>query len=127
LEKLPETSYTKIYFEKDISALYQLFDIFVHVPVDAQSEAFGQVYIEAMAAGIPSIVTASGIAPDYIQNEVHALVVPFRNSKAIEENINLLLSNAELRNKLVLNASAAIKKEFSIEGMIIELENCYAS
>ncbi|HET6992081.1 MAG TPA: glycosyltransferase family 4 protein [Bacteroidia bacterium] len=125
LEQLPKGSYTKIFFEKDIIALYHLFDVFVHVPVDAQSEAFGQVYIEAMAAGVPSIVTLSGIAPDYILNETNALVVPFRNSKVITEKIKLLFSDPELKKRLVKSAGDSISNEFSIERMIRELENCY--
>ncbi|MDQ3110744.1 MAG: glycosyltransferase family 4 protein [Bacteroidota bacterium] len=125
LEKLPRGSYTKVFFEQDVIALYHLFDVFVHVPVDAQAEAFGQVYIEAMAAGIPSVVTLSGIAPDFIEDNVHALVAPFRDTAMLAEKINLLLQDKELQNRLVTNAKKAIENEFSIERMIIELERCY--
>ncbi len=125
LEKLPQGSFTKIFFEKDVIALYHLFDVFVHVPVDAQAEAFGQVYIEAMAAGIPSVVTLSGIAPDFIVDHVHALVVPFKNVEVLAEKINLLLQDEKLKEQLVINAKKAIATEFSIERMITELERCY--
>jgi glycosyltransferase involved in cell wall biosynthesis len=125
LSKLPPGSYTKIFFEKDIIALYRLMDVFVHVPVDAQSEAFGQVYIEAMAAEIPSVVTLSGIAPDFIEDKKHALVVPFKDSKAIAEKINALLKDPQLGKQLAGNAAAAIAKEFSIERMIAQLETLY--
>jgi glycosyltransferase involved in cell wall biosynthesis len=125
LEKLPRGSYTTVFFEKDVSALYHLFDVFVHVPVDAQAEAFGQVYIEAMAAGIPSVVTLSGIAPDFIEDNIHALVVPYRDTAVLAKKINLLLHDSELKSKLTANAKKAIANEFSIERMIIELERCY--
>lgn len=125
LEKLPGGSYTKIFFEKDISALFGLMDVFVHVPVDAQSEAFGQVYIEAMAAGVPSVVTLSGIAPDFIVDGKHALVVPYRDSKAIADKILALQKDPALGKQLASNASAAISEEFSIERMIAGLERCY--
>jgi glycosyltransferase involved in cell wall biosynthesis len=125
LESLPPGSFTKVFFEKDVSALYQLFDVFVHVPVDAQSEAFGQVYIEAMAAGVPSIVTLSGIAPDFIEDSVHALVVPFRDTRSIAEKINALLHDEPLKKQLAQKAKEAIVTEFSIERMITELERCY--
>ncbi|CAN5779429.1 N/A [soil metagenome] len=125
LTDLPAGSYTKIFFEKDVIALYHIFDVFVHVPVDEQAEAFGQVYIEAMAAGIPSVVTLSGIAPDFIKDNVHALVVPFRDTKILAAKIQLLLHDDELKKKLVANAKKAIATEFSIELMITELERCY--
>ena len=125
LEQLPQGSYTKIFFEKDIAALYRLMDVFVHVPVDAQSEAFGQVYIEAMAAGVPSVVTLSGIAPDFIIDGKHALVVPYRDSKAIAEKTAMLQKDPALGKYLAANAAEAITTEFSIGRMIAELERCY--
>src|SRR5262249_19139014 len=62
LAELPAGSYVEIAFEDEIAALYALFDLFVHVPVDPWAEGFGQVYVEALAAGVPSVVTASGVA-----------------------------------------------------------------
>ena len=49
-------------FEYNVYDLFQLFDFYVHVPVNNTCEAFGQTYIEALAAGIPSIFTLSGVA-----------------------------------------------------------------
>jgi glycosyltransferase involved in cell wall biosynthesis len=125
LEKLPAESYTRIIYEHDVIALYRLFDVFVHVPVDEQSEAFGQVYIEAMAAGVPSVVTLSGIAPDYVKDGVHALTVPFRDSKAIAKQLNRLLGDKELREKIAAAGKKAVHDEFQIEEMIRSLEQLY--
>ena len=125
LEKLPPGSYTRIIYEQDIIALYRLFDIFVHVPVDEQCEAFGQVYIEAMAAGIPSVITLSGIAPDYVKDGVHELTVPFRDSKSIAKQVGRLLSDNSLREKISAAAKKAVHDEFQVEGMIRSLEQLY--
>ena len=64
LEHLPADSFKTILFENDIAACYRLVNAFVHVPIDEHSEAFGQVYVEALAAGVPSVFTLSGIAHD---------------------------------------------------------------
>ncbi|MBK9320741.1 MAG: glycosyltransferase [Bacteroidetes bacterium] len=66
LNQLPENSYRTIEFERDIASLYRLFDIFVHVPVDKFAEAFGQTYVESLASGVPSVVTLSGIACEFV-------------------------------------------------------------
>ena len=62
LQQLPTKNYIEIEFEENIFALYKLFDIFIHVPISPELEAFGQTYVEALAAGIPSVFTLSGIA-----------------------------------------------------------------
>ena len=85
LQTLPEASYVEVEFEPDIFALYRLFDVFVHVPIDRKSEAFGMIYVEALAAGVPSIVTLSGVATEFIEADRQALVVPYRDGPAIYE------------------------------------------
>lgn len=125
LTQLSSKSYTEIKFEQDISALYKLFDCFVHTPIDEKSEAFGQIYVEAMAAGVPCIVTKSGIANEYVEDKKNAIVVPFKNSSSIYRALNLLFSDNELKDKLILNAKNDVKERFGIEKMIEKLEELY--
>lgn len=125
LSDLPEESYSRIVFEQDIAALYKIMDVFVHVPVDARSEAYGQVYIEAMAAGIPSVITASGIIPECVTDHKEAIVVPFCDSKAIAKAVNELVQDAELRSKITHHAKKMVQDRFTLDKMIAELEKCY--
>lgn len=125
LDKLPKSSYTLVKFESDVAALYQCMDIFVHVPVDERAEAFGQVYIEAMAAGIPMLATASGIAPDCVEDRKHAIIVPFRDAQAITSAIHELITDSELGKKLAHTAKEMALKNFDIAQMIVELEKRY--
>jgi glycosyltransferase involved in cell wall biosynthesis len=124
LSELPDGSYTEIDFEADVAALYQTFDIYVHVPVDPYSEAFGQTYVEALAAGIPSIFTLSGIAREFIKDEFNALVVDFRNSESIHAAIVRLLTDKELCKKLVENGKESLH-QFEVDNMINNLVNLY--
>ena len=80
LSQIPQEHYTEISFEKNLSALYQTFHLYVHTPINAEVEAFGQTYIEALAAGIPSIFTLSGVASEFIEHKKNALVVDFCDS-----------------------------------------------
>jgi glycosyltransferase involved in cell wall biosynthesis len=125
LKQLPKESYTEIKFESRIFALYRLFDVFVHVPIDGRSEAFGQIYVEAMASGIPCVVTLSGIARDYIIDEKNACVVPFKNSAAITDAMKKLLTNPELCTKLTAQARKDVDPEFTVSRQIQALEELY--
>jgi glycosyltransferase involved in cell wall biosynthesis len=123
--KLPTSSAKKISFENDIVSLYQIFDVFVHVPVDKEIEAFGQTYIESLAAGVPSVFTLSGIANEVIRHEHNALVVPYRNADVIYEAIVRILGSAGLREKLVKSGKETAS-DFSISVQIDKLYRLYA-
>lgn len=125
LEKLPENSFTEIQFEEDIPALYKTFDAFVHVPIDEKSEAYGQVYVESMAAGIATIVTLSGIASEFVVDKQNALVVPYKDSKAIFDSLMLLLSEKSIRDNITLNGKKDVFRLFTIDKMIQKTEMLY--
>jgi glycosyltransferase involved in cell wall biosynthesis len=125
LSELPSESFKEINFEQDLSSLYQVFDVYVHVPIDEYSEAFGQTYVEALAAGIPSVFTKSGIACDFVDNERNALVVDFKDSRGIEDAITLLLQNKPLRERIVNNGRKSVKEQFQLEKMMSQLIQLY--
>ncbi|MBK7965254.1 MAG: glycosyltransferase family 4 protein [Bacteroidetes bacterium] len=127
LKVLPSNSYLTICFEKDISILYQLFNIFVHTPIDAEAEAFGQTYVEALAAGVPSVFTLSGIAREFIEHEKNAVVVPFKNSDSIFEGISRLLEDEKLRNSLKSEGGKVVESRFKVEVMMNALYKMYES
>ena len=124
LSELPPNSYCEIEFEHNLFALYHLFDVFVHVPIDEEVEAFGQIYVEALAAGIPSVVTHSGIAREFIVHEKNALIVDFKNSESILNGVNLLLNDDTLKNRLIENGRKSVQP-FSLKNQIQTLESLY--
>ncbi len=125
LSTLPKESFREIRFESNLGALYNLFDIFIHVPIDEHSEAFGQVYVEALAAGIPSIFTNSGIAVDIAIHEQNSLVVDFKSIDMIADNIERLLEDQALADKLIAGGKSTVEK-FELKKMIVALENLYS-
>jgi len=125
LATLPANSYTEITFEQDLPALYQLLDLYVHVPINPDLEAFGQTYIESLAAGVPAIFTLSGVAPEFIEHEKNALVVPFENSEAIATAIERILGNEILKQNLIENGKNSVNPRFLLENMINALEQLY--
>ncbi len=125
LKDLPTDAYRLISFENDVAAAYKSMEVFVHVPVDEHSEAFGQTYVEALAAGIPSIFTLSGISQDFIVNGENALVVPFRDSDAIFNALGRLSVDEPLRAKLKQAGWDSVRDRFALNKMIEQLEQIY--
>ncbi len=125
LNELSVKNVTLIPFEADAPAMYRLFDMLVHVPIDPWCEAFGQVYVEAMASGIPMIVTRSGIAEEYVKDGENAIVVPFRDFAAIETAMEILWKDEHLRRKLASNAQREVVSRFGIDDMVSSLKRLY--
>lgn len=122
---LPEGSYTQIPFEEDVAALYGLFDLYVHVPINPHIEAFGQTYVEALACGVPSIFTLSGVAAEFIRHGENAWVVPFQDSQAISYALQALWQEENLRQRLAAAGKASVKERFDLARMLNKLVQLY--
>jgi glycosyltransferase involved in cell wall biosynthesis len=127
LMSLPRKSYVEIEFEQQMPALYQLFDIFVHVPLAPEHEAFGQAYVEAWASGVPSVVTPAGIAAETVKNGQEACVIEFGSSEQILAGMKSLLAAPALRQLLRRNARRLARERFALLPMVRRLENLYRS
>ncbi|MFA6259402.1 MAG: glycosyltransferase family 4 protein [Candidatus Peribacteraceae bacterium] len=99
---------------EDIGAFYRSLDVFV-LP-SRTHDPFGLAAAEAMAAGVPTVVTdACGIAAHLRDDE--ALVVPSNSPGALSEAI-LKLGNAELRTRMGSAGAQAIRARFTAEQMV---------
>ncbi len=124
LETMEPQSYAAIPFESDIATAYHLFDLLLHLPVDPYSEAFGQVYIEAMASGVPIVATRSGIAVDILKDGENSLVVPYKDSEEVAKSAIRVLTDSELRQRIIQNARKTAEY-YTIEMMMQKLEELY--
>lgn len=113
-----------IAYETDAPALLQTFDVFAHVPIDAESEAYGQVYVEAMAGARPMVCTLSGIAHDVVVNARNALVVPYADAGATADALLRLLDDPALAQRLGQQAQADVAR-FEVGAMARRLEGLY--
>lgn len=85
LVEAQENSNIKIHrFVSDIERYYAAIDVLV---LPSYREGFGNVVIEAGAVGTPAIVTDIPGPTDTIDREKTALVVPVKNSSALEESL----------------------------------------
>jgi glycosyltransferase involved in cell wall biosynthesis len=107
--------------ESDIRGLYEQFDAFV-LPSRAH-DPFGLTVAEAMALGLPAVVTdACGIAGSV--NGTEALVVPAGSAEALKDGI-LHLLEPETFNHLAQNGSGTAREKFSLERMVQSYENVF--
>jgi glycosyltransferase involved in cell wall biosynthesis len=123
--EIPSSHLSLIRFEKDLPALYHVFDQFIHVPINSEVEAFGQVYVEALAAGIPSIFTLSGIARDFVKDRENALVVPFQDSHAILNAMLELEKSQLLCNRIIEKGKKDVQDLFRLDQMVTKLQEVY--
>jgi glycosyltransferase involved in cell wall biosynthesis len=77
--------------------VYGKSSVLVHPSV---SEGFGYVVAEAMASGIPVIVTRNAGAADLVTDGVNGYVVPARDPEAIRERLAHLVAHPALLRKM---------------------------
>jgi glycosyltransferase involved in cell wall biosynthesis len=116
---------TFIPFEEDIAALYRVFDLYVHTPVDSSCEAFGQTYIEALASGIPSIFTLSGVAAECMVHHHNAWIVDFKDEQGILDGLIKLWTSPGIRQQIVRNGKQTVLSQFGLSPMLTKLKELY--
>lgn len=128
LKLLPENSYRLVDFETNINSFYQLFNIFIHVPIDADCEAFGQVYIESLALKIPSIFTKSGVGSEFLEHKKNCYIANFKDSISILDGLIYFTTvNQEIKNKILNTGYNSVCEKFSINRMLNNLNILYFS
>jgi glycosyltransferase involved in cell wall biosynthesis len=106
----------------DIPAALSSLTLFVSA---ARSEPFGLAIIEAMAAGLPVVATASEGAVEIIEGGVTGKLVPASDAEALAQAIDDLLDNPQERARLGQNARLAVRERFSLQRMARDTERVY--
>jgi glycosyltransferase involved in cell wall biosynthesis len=119
LSSIASDKYTFEKSNSNISHFLRGLDAFVHVPVGIDDEAFGIVYIEALASGIPCIFTQSGVLNELETPDRYAHLVAFRNSDEIYLNLKQLIQG---KNESKVAVPESWLNQFSLE----EMANRYA-
>src|SRR5437763_875905 len=106
----------------DVANLLSTLDLFVS---PASSEPFGLSIVEAMAAGVPVIATASEGAREIIEDRQTGRLVPIGDVEALADTISGILADPELRERLSAEAQCGVRERFSLERMLDDTEDVY--
>lgn len=111
---------------EDLHLAYQAADVHVLPSID-RSEAFGLVTLEAMACGIPSIVSDLPGVRSLVVPEATGLWVAPGDIEALAKSLERLCKNQSEREAFGRTARARAEKEYSDERHVVHLLEVYKS
>ena len=104
--------------KNEINKIYTASDIFI---LPSIYESFGNVCLEAMASGIPVIVSRNCGASEIITHKENGLIINNpKNSYEVSEAIKFLLSHKDIREKISIEARKTAEN-YTIEKNISEI------
>jgi glycosyltransferase involved in cell wall biosynthesis len=108
-------------FQQDVRPVLAALDVFV---LPSRWEGFGLATLEAMAAGLPVVVTDVPGSRDLVQHEQTGLVVPPNDSDALARAMARCLTSTDLRAQLGRQARVAAGA-FTVQRMVDRYEQLY--
>jgi glycosyltransferase involved in cell wall biosynthesis len=79
------------------------------------TEAFPLVIPEAMAAGLPMVVTAVGAIPDFVHDGEDGFLVPPHDAASLADRVVRLLDDEPLRRRIAEHVRSRAAREFAVE------------
>lgn len=111
-------------YRSDIPSVFSAFDLFA---LPSYEEAFGYVFIEAMAAGLPVIATRSGGVSDIVSDGETGLLVMPKEVESLRGAMIRLLSDRQLRLAYGARGKKKVKEQFSEAKIFKRYEDEYRS
>jgi glycosyltransferase involved in cell wall biosynthesis len=108
-------------FQEHVAEFLAASDIFV---LPSRQEAMSMVLLEALANGLPSIVTGVGENTAVVQNGEQGFVIPPNSAEALRTALERLLNDVDLRDEM--SQKARFRAEaFSEDKMAEALQELY--
>ena len=100
----------KVYFEgwqTDLAPYYNSANLYV---VTSYSEGYNLTVIEALAAGLPIIMTDVGLAGEIVKNEENGLIIKPNNEEELIKAMERIIEDKELEQTISSNSLSVISK-----------------
>ncbi|MFQ5849164.1 MAG: glycosyltransferase family 4 protein [Candidatus Binatia bacterium] len=108
---------------QDVSSILQEADIFV---LPSIFEGFGIAVLEAMASGLPVVVTRCG-GPEYFVTPEVGLVIEPENTEQLKKALLILIADRDLRQKMGRKGRDLVKRDFSIDHVAMKYSSLFSS
>ena len=105
-----------------IQNFYQMADIFT---LPSYTEGLPLVVVEAMACGLPVVVSKVGGIPELVKDGINGFLVPPKDRFSLTKKLEILVNNEELRQKFGLKALETVDDEFNIEKKVEKMIEIY--
>tara|TARA_R110001599_G_scaffold353742_2_gene596040 strand:- start:13123 stop:13932 length:810 start_codon:yes stop_codon:yes gene_type:complete len=99
-------------YQEDVARFMSELDIFV---MCSDNEGFPYAQLEAMASGLPSVVTEVGDFPSMVQNGIEGFMIARGDSLQLSEALFGLVNDKALRLKMGLKAREAVVQNYKVE------------
>jgi glycosyltransferase involved in cell wall biosynthesis len=106
----------------DVPDLLSALDLFV---LPSHSEGVSLALLEAMAAGLPVIVSRVGGLPEVVTDGENGLLIPPKDTEALTQALACLLADPALAQRLGANARRHVEENFSLERLGREINGIY--
>jgi glycosyltransferase involved in cell wall biosynthesis len=111
-------------FRSDVDRAIAELDLVVHA--STKGEPFGQVIIEAMAAGKPVVATNGGGVPEIVEDGRTGILVPMGDAQAMAQAICRILSNPVGAKAMGRQGRKRVADHFTLQQTARRVEAAYA-
>jgi glycosyltransferase involved in cell wall biosynthesis len=111
-------------FQKDVRPFLQAADAFV---LTSRIEGFPLSIVEAMACGLPCVVTDVGGNAEAIHHMVHGLIIASQSADAVADAISYLITHPRERAEMSKMVRARAREAFDVEDRMAEIRRVILS
>jgi glycosyltransferase involved in cell wall biosynthesis len=107
---------------------YRNTDLFVlgcEVASNGDRDGIPNVLLESMAVGVPVVATDISAIPELVENGVSGLLVPPRQPERLAEAMQRMLTDQELRNRIIPTARQTVADAFDNRRLTQDLAEIY--
>ena len=120
LNNVEVRTHMELFSLEEMPSVYKAADVFV---LPSENETFGQVFIEAMASGVPVIGTNVGGIPEIISDSYNGFLVAPDDSTMLEQKIELVLKDKDLQKKFTSRGITTVHEKFDFEKQLMSFFN----